>query len=273
MQVCGLNTPGQIHLCSNCICRDLTLTSSVMNPICACRTNGHICSYFHFLVHERSQNNVVIKCHKPKRVLMAIKPFHCLNSLWMQQYISLLWMFWFLSCSDLHSTCVDVVWSTCISFLIPPRLLSLGMGYMLARPKKCQNVSIDIEETMIKMYSRDDKAWFIIFLILCMYFTSQDHDGGDLLVFLSEAWIRIDVYEISIMLTYLTPTSFIVHLYFLLKCIYVFTVLLCVALQAFSWDRTSLDACFWKKKNTWAETIENILPLIFTQFTCGKSTT
>lgn len=47
------------------------------------------------------------------------------------------------------------------------------------RPDICQNVSIDIEKTMIKMYSWDDIAWFIIFLILYVYFISQDHDGDD----------------------------------------------------------------------------------------------
>lgn len=50
---------------------------------------------------------------------------------------------------------------------------------MLWRPDICQNVFIDIEKTMIKMYSWDDIAWFIIFLILYVYFVSQDHDGDD----------------------------------------------------------------------------------------------
>lgn len=54
--------------------------------------------------------------------------------------------------------------------------------------------------------------------------------------------------EISIMLTKLTFIFFfVVGLYFLLKCIWLcFTVLLRVALQAFSWDTTSLEVCFWK---------------------------
>lgn len=34
---------------------------------------------------------------------------------------------------------------------------------MLWRPDMCQIVFIDIEKTMIKTYSWDDIAWFIIF--------------------------------------------------------------------------------------------------------------
>lgn len=56
-------------------------------------------------------------------------------------------------------------------------------------------------------------------------------------------------YEVSIMLTnFFFFFLLLLVCTFHLKCIwFVFTVLLRVALQAFSWDTTSLVACFWKR--------------------------
>lgn len=85
----------------------------------------------------------------------------------------------FSSFSDLHSDCVDIVSSTYISMCIPHSVSHMRGGIMLWRPDICQNVIIDIGKTMIKMYSWDDIAWFIIFLILYVYFISQVHDGYD----------------------------------------------------------------------------------------------
>lgn len=63
-------------------------------------------------------------------------------------------------------------------FILHPTLcLSHVRRHMLWRPDICQN--IDIEKTMIKLCLWDDIAWFIIFLILYVYFISQDHDGDD----------------------------------------------------------------------------------------------
>lgn len=80
--------------------------------------------------------------------------------------------------SDLHSDCVDIVSLICISINIS-HSVSHTRRHMLWRPEICQNVSIDIVKTMIQMYSWDDIAWFIIFIILYVYFISQDHDGDD----------------------------------------------------------------------------------------------
>lgn len=70
-------------------------------------------------------------------------------------------------------------------------------------------------------------------------FISQDHDRDASLVFLSEAWSQISVYEISITLTNLFSPFFTVVLYFPLKCIWLFS-LIRVVRTAFSWDTTSL---------------------------------
>lgn len=74
-------------------------------------------------------------------------------------------------------------------------------------------------------------------------------------------------HEISNMLTKLTFIFFfVVGLYFLLKCIWLcFTVLLRVALQAFSWDTTSLEVCFW------VELQLKTFSLWFNAANCGKS--
>lgn len=48
---------------------------------------------------------------------------------------------------------------------------------------------LTLRKTVIKMFSWDNIAWFIIFIILYVSFISQDHDGDDYLVFLSKARI------------------------------------------------------------------------------------
>lgn len=83
----------------------------------------------------------------------------------------------FFSFSDLHSW---LCWHCFLNmhFILHPTLcLSHVRRHMLWRPDICQN--IDIEKTMIKLCLWDDIAWFIIFLILYVYFISQDHDGDD----------------------------------------------------------------------------------------------
>lgn len=55
----------------------------------------------------------------------------------------------------------------------------MGRDDMLWRPDIYQNVSNDREKTMIKMYSSDDIAWFIIlkmFVFFILFFVSKDHD-------------------------------------------------------------------------------------------------
>lgn len=73
----------------------------------------------------------------------------------------------------MHSECFDFFHSviyTPIVFIvsqhtvhIPNCLFSHGRRHMLWRPDMCQIVFIDIEKTMIKTYSWDDIAWFIVF--------------------------------------------------------------------------------------------------------------
>lgn len=88
-----------------------------------------------------------------------------------QQYINVLWMFYFMfSFSDLHSECVDIVSSAYNSIHIPHYVSHIGWGHMLWGPDICQNVFIDIEKTMLKLYSWDDIAWFIILYCVCILF-------------------------------------------------------------------------------------------------------
>lgn len=131
-----------------------------------------------------------------------------------EQYINVLWMFWFLSFSDFTLLIVLTLFPQHI-FQFTSHTVSLTWEEAYAvRPDICQNVFIDIEKTMIKMYSWDDIAWFIIFLILYVYFISQDHDVGWLSgVFYQKPESLRCQYEIPITLTNLT-FLFAVGLYF-----------------------------------------------------------
>lgn len=133
---------------------------------------------------------------------------------------------------------IDIVSSTYISIYAISRTLSHMGGYTCCYMPKCVR-----HWGNKKMYSWDDIAWFIIFLILYVYFVSWW--GWLAGVFIKR--MTLQCYEISIMLTYLT--------FFLSLCcrictfpwgVYIFTVLLRLVLRAFSLDAASLEACCWK---------------------------
>lgn len=75
---------------------------------------------------------------------------------------------------------------------------------MLWRPDICQNVLIDIEKTMLKMYSWDDIAWFIIFLYCVCILFPEIMMGIISWCFYQKPESLLCQFEISIMLTNFT---------------------------------------------------------------------
>lgn len=137
--------------------------------------------------------------------------------------------------SDLHTDCVDIVSSTLHFNSHPTLYVSHGRRHMMWRPDICQNVSIDIEKTMIKnvfmgWYSM---VYYLSKYCMCILFP-KIMMGMISWCFYQKPESLQCRYEISITDFDLTFFSS------LLVCIfpwsvfgYVFTVLLSVTLQAF----------------------------------------
>lgn len=180
------------------------------------------------------------------------------------------WFFFFFVCTFMtvyqctSNVLICIQWSThwlcwhCflnLHFNSHPTLyVSHGRRHMMWRPDICQNVSIDIEKTMIKnvfmgWYSM---VYYLSKYCMCILFP-KIMMGMISWCFYQKPESLQCRYEISI-----TDFDF-TFFSLLLVCIfpwsvfgYVFTVLLSVALQAFfflSWDTTDLEAQFWEK--TW----------------------
>lgn len=75
---------------------------------------------------------------------------------------------------------------------------------MLWRPDICQNVFVDIEKTMLIMYSWDDIAWFIIFLYCVCISFPEIMMGIISWCFYQKPESLLCQFEISIMLTSFT---------------------------------------------------------------------
>lgn len=120
---------------------------------------------------------------KPKRALTTTKVFQYLIPLLYAHSCNSLSVYF-----ELFDFFQLVIYTQTVLTLFPQRTFqftshtvsfTLEEAYPVEAWYMAECLYIDFEKTMIKMYSWDDIAWFIIFLILYVYFISQDHDGVD----------------------------------------------------------------------------------------------
>lgn len=233
------------------------------------------------------------QCHKPKRVLTTTTFFFFWWLIFFFFLCADLWTVWNCNLNVLIFLVSDLSadWHNFFSiyFNLHP---TLGLTWEDTHAVICQNV-FDIEET--KMYSWDDIAWFIIFLILYVYLVSQ----------LMMGMIRWCFYQNPESAMFKRFQSCWLIWYFLSLCclsvlspwgVYIFTVLLHVALWAFSLDAANPEARSWKisvelllkcfslwlnpvnfvKSTTWlqvghqtSQVIQRVWPSIVTQVSIG----
>lgn len=129
----------------------------------------------------------------------------------------------------------------------PTLSLSHGRRHMLWRPDTCQNVFTDIEKTDQIVFMGWYSMVYYLSNTVCVFYFPRSRWGWLAGVFIKMPESLRCRYEISITLANLTFFLSLLSVRTFWSVFgYVFTVLLRVALQAFSWDTTSLEVCFWK---------------------------